>query len=254
MPGNKSAGFASEAHEITGMNWSVAVLDGRLRQGRRGFENLTAVAGRNGKTERLASEQIRSLVGEVFLTTAAPPVRQVVFSAIDERGKVDAICAQVGAELAAQIMGDVAIVEANLGHGRFDGRTPAEPTLRAEDINGLRESSRQMSDRLWFVPWEVLARENDVGSFHGWLPERLAQLRREFDYSVIQGPPAGSSGDVAVLGKVSDGLILIVEANLTRRAVAQQISEMLEQAQVWLLGAVLTERTFPIPERIYRKL
>ena len=236
------------------MNWSVAVLDERLRQGWRGFEQIIAVAGRNVKIERLASEQIRSLVGEVFLTKAAPPVRQVVFSAIDDRGKVDAICAQVGAELAAQIVGDVAIVEANLGHGRFDGRTPAEPNMPAEDINGLRESSRQMSDRLWFVPWEVLAGGNEVGSFRGWLPERLAQLRREFDYAVIQGPPAASCGEVAILGTLSDGLILIGEANVTRRAVAQQTREILERAQVRVLGAVLSERTFPIPERIYSKL
>jgi len=47
---------------------------------------------------------------------------------------------------------------------------------------------------------------------------------------------------------------LVVEANLTRREVARKAKESLESANVRLLGAVLNNRTFPIPETIYRNI
>jgi Mrp family chromosome partitioning ATPase len=48
--------------------------------------------------------------------------------------------------------------------------------------------------------------------------------------------------------------VLIVEANRTRRETVRRLKEQLEAAQVRILGAVLDQRTFPIPEKLYRKL
>jgi Mrp family chromosome partitioning ATPase len=49
-------------------------------------------------------------------------------------------------------------------------------------------------------------------------------------------------------------MVLVLEANSTRRAGAQKVKEKLHSANARLLGAVLSERTFPIPETIYKKL
>jgi len=56
------------------------------------------------------------------------------------------------------------------------------------------------------------------------------------------------------MAQIADGVVLVVSAERTRRAAACKIKEMLEAAQVRLLGAVLSDREFPIPERIYRRL
>jgi Mrp family chromosome partitioning ATPase len=45
-----------------------------------------------------------------------------------------------------------------------------------------------------------------------------------------------------------------VEANHSRRDTVRHAKEQLEGAQVRLLGAVLDQRTFPIPEKLYRRL
>jgi Mrp family chromosome partitioning ATPase len=76
----------------------------------------------------------------------------------------------------------------------------------------------------------------------------------EFEYVVIQGPAAGASSEAALLGQLTDGIILVLGARKTRRATAQSIKETLEAAHCRILGTVLMERTFPIPERIYRRL
>jgi Mrp family chromosome partitioning ATPase len=56
-----------------------------------------------------------------------------------------------------------------------------------------------------------------------------------------------------MLGQLADGVILVLEAHTTRKAAARKIKESLG-AQSRILGIVLTERRFPVPERIYRRL
>jgi capsular exopolysaccharide synthesis family protein len=86
------------------------------------------------------------------------------------------------------------------------------------------------------------------------LRSRLAELRAEFDYVLLDGPPVNLYADTALLGKLADGVVLVVQANSTHREVARKAKESLEGAKVRLLGAVLNKRTFPIPESLYRKL
>ena len=53
---------------------------------------------------------------------------------------------------------------------------------------------------------------------------------------------------------VSDGVVLVLEANSTRRVAARKAQQAVEAANVRVLGTVLNNRTFPIPEKIYRLL
>jgi Mrp family chromosome partitioning ATPase len=82
----------------------------------------------------------------------------------------------------------------------------------------------------------------------------FSEIRREFEYSIVQGQPAGESSMTTEIGQVADGVVLVISAQRTRRASARKIKEMLEAAQVRLLGTVLSDREFPIPEGIYRRL
>jgi Mrp family chromosome partitioning ATPase len=71
---------------------------------------------------------------------------------------------------------------------------------------------------------------------------------------VIHGPAAGLSSEAALLGQLADGIILVLDAHSTRRATALKIKETLQGASSKILGTVLSERAFPVPEGIYRRL
>jgi Mrp family chromosome partitioning ATPase len=83
---------------------------------------------------------------------------------------------------------------------------------------------------------------------------RLAELRKEFDYILIDVPPINQYSDALALGQITDGLVLVVEANSTRKESALKAIESLRGARVDILGAVLNKRTLPIPESLYRRL
>jgi hypothetical protein len=106
--------------------------------------------------------------------------------------------------------------------------------------------------RLWMVPRE------------SWLPNaggqrlteqnlsRLHELMAEFDFSILWCAPV--SWLTASIGQICDGLVLVLTANKTRRLVASQIKEQLRKAQVPLLGTVLADRRFPVPQGLYQSL
>ncbi len=80
---------------------------------------------------------------------------------------------------------------------------------------------------------------------------RVMELRNEFDYVLIDSAPMNTNAEGALLGQLADGLVLVLEANSTRREAAVRITESLRSSNVRVLGAVLNKRTFPIPESVY---
>jgi hypothetical protein len=206
--------------------------------------------------ESFAEEQIRGLVRQVFLPGWPRPCRQVVFSPVDQGSDIAPICMRVGQTLADEGSGVTCVVE-TCSTGR-----EGEPTLRdrlaavsgEKRFGTLRDLSQQLSASLWFMSRNVFLGGNENGFSTAWLRARLAELRLEFDYTVLQGPAAGAGSEAALLGATCDGLVLVLQANTTRRATAQRVKETLHSVNARLLGTVLSERTFPIPSSIYRRL
>jgi Mrp family chromosome partitioning ATPase len=86
------------------------------------------------------------------------------------------------------------------------------------------------------------------------MKERITELRSEFDYLLIDAPPLNAYADGMILGRLADGVVLVLEANATRREAALRVTESLRTTRIPVLGAVLNNRTFPIPEALYRRL
>jgi Mrp family chromosome partitioning ATPase len=84
--------------------------------------------------------------------------------------------------------------------------------------------------------------------------ERFNELRQVFDYILISAPALQGEADATRIAQLTDGVVLIVEANRSRREAVRRAKEQLESAKVRLIGAVLDQRTFPIPEKLYRRL
>jgi len=203
-----------------------------------------------------AEEQIRSLVRQVFLPGWPKPAHQVVFSSVDPETDISAICMQVGLALSAQVAGTTCLVEANLNGPRLEQvlENNGLDLVPNQERSALRDSSRRLSNELWLMSRSVFFGEHESGWSGAWLRDRLAELRQRYDYSVIYGPPAGTCSEAALLASLCDGMVLVVEADSTRRVAAQKVKEKLHSANARLLGAVLSERTFPIPDAIYRRL
>ena len=205
--------------------------------------------------EAFADEQIRGLVRQVFFPGWPQPARQVVFSPIDSETDISGICMQVGLALSTQVLGATCLVEANLNSPGLEPVVArnGHDLIANQQRSAFREPRRK-SDELWLIRKKDFFGDGASRFSGDWLPDRLTELRKNFDYSVLYGPPAATGSEAALLGSLCDGVVLVVEANSTRRVAAQKVKEKLREASARLLGTVLCGRTFPIPDIIYRKL
>jgi Mrp family chromosome partitioning ATPase len=195
------------------------------------------------------------LVQRVFLSSNGSAPRQVLFCGVDEDTGSSSVCARAGRVLAEQCSRPVCLVDANLQSRHLSSMFGIDTTTQPGGaLTSPREQCVKVGGNLWLAGTAVLAGSGGAFPAVNELKERLVKLRTEFEYLLIDVAGANVRGDAAVLGQVTDAVILVVEANETRRVSARKAKETLEAANVRLLGTVLHNRTFPIPEQLYRKL
>lgn len=71
--------------------------------------------------------------------------------------------------------------------------------------------------------------------------ETLLSLRRQFDYIIVDTPPLGSVIDAAVVARVCDGAMLVIQNNGISRRFARKVKEQLEKTGCRVLGAILNK-------------
>lgn len=76
---------------------------------------------------------------------------------------------------------------------------------------------------------------------HTRFTKMINKLRDEYDYVIIDTPPLGSVIDSAIVAKISDGAVLVIEAQAISYRFAQNVKEQLEKSNCKILGAVLNK-------------
>lgn len=76
----------------------------------------------------------------------------------------------------------------------------------------------------------------------------LEQLRQEYDFVIIDTPPALVVTDASVLGRLTDAVILIIRFGATRKQVVLRCIDLLARSGAHLLGAAVNAVDFAAPE------
>jgi Mrp family chromosome partitioning ATPase len=202
--------------------------------------------------------EIAKLVQRLFSKASSEDGPKVVsFSGIGRDDRSSWICARAGEALAAQVGASVCIVDANLWspnlyrHVNCGNQIGLAEALTNEDpIRGFATPFGAGNISLISAGLMKPGLHIPVERYRA----RFTQLRAAFNYILISAPALSRETEATLIGQLADGIVLIVEANQTRRETVRRAKEQLERAQVRLLGAVLDQRTFPIPEGLYRKL
>jgi protein-tyrosine kinase len=243
-----------EAPRMTPLRYDDGKRKGRGKKhgGRNGH-------GRDLGLDHVAEEESLRLVQTTFLGSAPNSPRVVLFAGIDSGNGCSHVCAQAAESLANNVKGSVCLVDANL-------RTPSLPEFfGVTNHHGLTDSLRTTGlirefakklrpDNLWLLSCGSLAADSSTLINSGLMKTRIAELRKEFDYVLIDSPALNTYSDGIVLGQLSDGIVLVVEANATRREAAVKVADNLRAAHITILGAVLNKRTYPIPAFWYQLL
>ena len=211
----------------------------------------------NDKLPSTYSEAV-NLVHRVFLGKPESAPHVVVFAGAQSGAGCSWVCAHAAEALADRVPGAACILDANI-------QSPAmHQHFRLNNQRGLIDSLFETAPVSDYVQ-QVQDRQLSVltagtANTHGapWpadrLTARIAELAKIFPFLLIDSRPVNLCAEIAVLGAIADGAILVIDAESTRREVALQAKEALITAKLRLLGAALNKRTFPIPEFVYRRV
>jgi succinoglycan biosynthesis transport protein ExoP len=233
----------------------------RAFRSRRPFEAAFPVPGEqsNRDTRNSTDDLTLRLVQQIFLQQTQEPPRMVVFAAIDHGNGCSQIATSVAETLAGNAPGAVCLVEANF-------RSPALPAiLGTTNYSGLTDALLEegpirsfikpvLNESVWLLSSGPIEADSPSLLTSERMKARSVELRREFDFVIVDAPPMTRYADAIALGQLSDGVVLVLEAESTRREAARMAVDNLRASKVQILGAVLNKRTFPIPEKIYSKL
>jgi len=205
--------------------------------------------------EQRQRDELMKFIQQMFLIPGAP--RTIVLTGIEAGTGCSWICCRAGQLLSSQIQGSVCVVDANFRspglhhnygvenhHGFSDALASTEP---------IRSFLRPLGKpNLWLLSCGSDP-ANPVMDAHR-LRVRISELRQHFEYVLIDSPALSVSTDAIILGGLADAVVLVLKAHSSRREAARKALQDLQKAGVRVLGAVLNQRTFPIPESLYRKL
>jgi Mrp family chromosome partitioning ATPase len=235
-----------------GAHEGKSIGDSRAKRSR------TRKAYRDLQREAIAHEEELKLVQRIFLAEENSP-RMVLFSGFERDTGCASICIRASEILAAQGEGSVCLVDMGLRvpslHeycGVHNDRGLAEAIVESSPI---QEYAQQLSPpNLWVMPAGYGATQLNFAKVADRLRSRMEELRKTFRYVVVHTGSLWLNADAMLISKWTDGVVLILEAHSTRRDTARRIKESLAAANARVLGVVLNNRTYPIPETLYSRL
>jgi Mrp family chromosome partitioning ATPase len=197
-----------------------------------------------------AQQQLRGLIERVFLPVSGETVRSVGVAAVGQGVASGPITAALTELLAQQTHGRVCAIDANYArpslHEQFGLREPV--ALGSELEGGPRELRHNV------CVFSMVQTHLRPGLATDPTGVRLARLIGSFDYVLIDLEPVGDDVLSNAVIRLVDGVILIIDAAITRPSIAQPVVGVLRSAGVTILGAVLTNRRYPVPGPIYQRL
>ena len=212
---------------------------------------ITAEIGSDEKRE------IGKMVNTLFPAIPPETSRLIAIAGVDESAAATRIAACASELLAEQVDVPVCLIDAEVNtNGTIHHPFPAKENDIALAIDTssnympIRKHCVRVSDNLWTLS---IGLNRDV-SMARRMRTRIEELEREFPYCLLVIPPIVTSADAVLLSTMASGIVLVLDSQSTRRDAAAAAKGMLTRAGVPILGAVLNNRKFPIPDWLYSRL
>ena len=208
---------------------------------------------------RWANDEAFRLVQQIFFVQLPVSPRVVVFAGVDHGSGCSQMCAAVAETLAKNARKPVCLMEANFRSPALTGMygTPNQHGL----TNALFSSAPIRSfttathvDNLLLLSSGALSIDSPNLLTADLLRDRIDELRTDCDFVIIDAPPMGLYGDAVVLGQQADGVVLVLEADATRKEAALKATGAFRAANVSILAAILNKRTYPVPSILFNRL
>ncbi len=181
-----------------------------------------------------------------------------VMSASNQEGK-SITAVNLSVVMAKDFEKKVLLIDANLRNSAIDELLNIEAKEGLSDVlsKALNYNNTLASTKIENLK-VITAGANTVNPVELLSNQRMIQLlnqiKQDFDYIILDTSAIIPYADSKMIAPMTDGVILTVRARKTRREVIDRAQSILDKLDVKVLGFVLTDIEYYIPEFIYKHL
>jgi polysaccharide biosynthesis transport protein len=198
--------------------------------------------------------ELSKLILATYLSTSS--VKTAMFTGVEAGNGAKWIAACTAEVLSQSTSGRVCLLDADLSlptlHRYFSVANETGLAAVLERACSIPRATKCVGENLWLLPagmkplnWQRIA---------AMFQESIVELLGSFDYLVICGPDSSHQADLAVVGAATEGAVLVLDAQSTRRVAAQQAKLALQAAKIRILGSVFNNQNFPVPDFLSSRL
>ena len=204
------------------------------------------------------AEQYRILRTNLLSLRNSKPIKMVMLSsAIHSEGK-SVSCVNLAVTLANDInKRKVLLIDADLRAGTVHQLLGIRPTIGLSDVlaNDIPWSEALVSTplpNLMVLPRGTTPPHPAELLSSNRMRQVMAEVRAEYDICLVDTPPIVPLSDPGIIGTLTDGAVIIIRGGKTQRTLVQYAISLLTQANVHVLGTILTHAEGHTPEYLYR--
>lgn len=208
----------------------------------------------------LITEQYKILRTNILsMNKGKPPQAFIVTSSTKSEGKT-VTSVNLAISLAQAVhKPKVLLVDADLRRGQVANylgvKQPVGFSEYLADKCELKDIVFNISiDNLTFVPCGDVPQNPAELLASDKMKHFIKDMRQQFDHIIFDVPPIVAVTDAGIVGSMVEGAILIIRAGKTQRGIVKHAESLLNQSHTKLLGHVLTNIEYHLPEYIYRYL
>lgn len=217
-------------------------------------EQTFAVTQPGAHLEPSVRNEFTKLVLRTFLST--PAVRIAMFTGVEAKEGAKWVAACTADVLSNATRGRVCLLDADLTfptlHRVYSISNQNGLAAVLEGLCSVSSATKRAGENLWIVPAGIWPANSQMTAaiFH----ETIVDLLDKFEYVLISAPDYDQYAELGVIGAATEGAVLVLDARTTRRVEAQRAKAALEMAKIPILGSVLNNRSFPIPDFLYSRI
>lgn len=190
----------------------------------------------------VAAEAYRTLRTNLFYALVDEPPRVIAVTSPGPGEGKSVTCANLGVVL-AQAGKDTLILDCDLRkpsmHKNFGLRSLRGMVDVLIDERPLSEVWHEPVANLKLLPVGIVPPNPSELLESRRFSELLSRMREEFDYVLVDVPPVGLVSDPLILATQVDGVLLVVNAQKTRKANVRRSMRSLEAVEASVLGTVM---------------
>jgi capsular exopolysaccharide synthesis family protein len=216
-------------------------------------QSLVAIHDRGGAI----AEEYRAIRTNMLAQCPGDKFVYVVTSADQDEGKT-VTCANLGLVMAERTDRLTLLVDCDLRRSRLSClfSAPGEPGL-VDYLRGGATLDQVLrptpAATLRLLPAGRCGPEEIAELLSSAAMEKLiADVRRQFDYVLMDSPPIASVSDAGVLGTLVGEAVLVARMHRTHRDAVERAIHLLHAANAKPMGLILTHRLYQVPKYHYK--